>query len=188
MEPHDLLRSITDTLEKLRIQYFVTGSIVSIFYGEPRLTNDIDIVADVKEEHIKGLLKELPRDEFYLSEEAVRNAVRNKFHFNIIHPSSGFKIDVIIPEESAFNDSRFKRAKKVSPTKETEAVFSSPEDVVIMKMRFYKEGESEKHLRDITGILTISGEEIDKKYIEYWVEKLDLRDIWNRISEKLKKS
>ncbi len=187
MEQYELLKYLVNAFEKLGIRYFVTGSIASIFYGEPRFTNDIDIVADINENHILELLKLFPKEEFYISEEAILDAINHKYQFNIIHPSSGLKIDVIICKNDAFDNSRFKRIKRISPIEDTQANFSSPEDVIIMKMRYYKEGESEKHLRDISSMLKISGDIIDKNYIENWVDKLGLKDIWNAILERLEK-
>ncbi len=186
MEQFDLLRHLISAFESVGINYFVTGSIASMFYGEPRFTNDIDVVAEVKEQHIPDLLKLFPSDEFYISEGAIRNAIKHNNQFNIIHPSSGLKIDVMICKKDPFNNSRFERINRISPIEDTLANFASPEDVIIMKMRYYKEGESEKHLRDITGMLKISGDIIDRKYIESWVDKLGIKDIWLSILERLK--
>lgn len=187
MEQYDLLKHLINAFESLGIRYLITGSIASIFYGEPRFTNDIDIVAEIKEYHIPGLLKLFPHDEFYISEDAVRDAIKHNHQFNIIHPSSGLKIDVIISKRDAFDNNRFERIKRISPIEDTQANFASPEDVIIMKMRYYKEGQSEKHLRDITSMLKISADIIDRKYIEQWVEKFDLKDIWKAILDRLKK-
>ncbi len=85
MGPYELLGNIVMILERLQIPYIVTGSIASMAYGEPRLTNDIDIVADVEEKHIAGLLEAFPPNEFYISEEMIRDAIRRKSQFNIIH-------------------------------------------------------------------------------------------------------
>lgn len=187
MEQYDLLKHLINAFESLGIRYLVTGSIASIFYGEPRFTNDIDVVAEIKEHHIPELLKLFPDDEFYISEDAVSDAIKYNHQFNIIHPSSGLKIDVIISKKEPFDISRFERIKRISPIEDIYANFASPEDVIIMKMRYYKEGESEKHLRDITSMLKISGDIIDQEYIEKWVEKFDLKDIWKAILERLKK-
>jgi len=73
----------------------------------------------------------------------------------------------------------------MSPSEGTEANFASPEDVIIKKMEYYKEGASEKHIRDILGMLKISGEMIDLEYISIWAEKLNIEDIWRAIQEKL---
>lgn len=185
MEQYELLRYLVRSFEELNIPYLVTGSTASIAYGEPRFTNDIDVVADVREEHIFGLKRCFPDSEFYLSAEAIKNAVRLRGQFNIIHPLSGLKIDVIIRKKDAFDDSRFKRIRRIHPIEDTEANFASPEDVIIKKMEYYKKGESEKHIRDITGILKISGEIVDYDYINQWAVRLKLKDIWDAVLKRL---
>lgn len=173
-------------LEFLNIPYFITGSIASMAYGEPRLTNDIDIVVDMKEEHIPRLKKWFPENDFYLSNSAALEAIHHRKQFNIIHGASGLKIDIIIHKKTPFDHSRFERIKRMKPTEEFDANFTSPEDIIIKKMDFYKEGESEKHLRDIAGIFKIYGKNLDTKYIEEWVNRLGLIDVWNIIEKKLK--
>jgi len=86
MGPYELLQRIVETLERLDVPYFVTGSVAAMAYGEPRLTNDIDIVAAVEERHVAGLIAAFPPDEFYISEEMIREAIRRRLQFNIIHP------------------------------------------------------------------------------------------------------
>ncbi len=181
----ELLRRIVEVLERLEIPYLVTGATASMAYGEPRLTNDIDIVADMKEGRIKEFVKAFPSDEFYLSEEAIHDAILHRGQFNMIHPSSGLKVDVIIKEDSAFDNSRFSRIRRIFPAESYQANFASPEDVIIKKMEYYKEGGSEKHLRDITGILKISGEAVDRRYIREWAERLDLVEIWEAVQKRL---
>jgi hypothetical protein len=178
---------LINALEKLRIRYFITGSIASMFYGEPRFTNDIDVVADIKVEHIKGFLKLFPKDKFSLDRDAIRDAIINRHQFNIIHPDSGLKIDIVISKEDDFDRSRFRRLKRTYPIEKTSANLASPEDVIIMKMRYYREGESEKHLREIASILKISGDNIDKNYIEFWAKKFHLSNVWKTILKKLEK-
>src|SRR5438874_699917 len=75
MELYDLLARMIGVFENLHIPYLVTGSIASMAYGEPRLTNDIDMVAGIDETHIPALLAAFPEEEFYLSEDALRDAV-----------------------------------------------------------------------------------------------------------------
>ena len=115
MEPSELLRYMTEVLERLGLRYFVTGSTVTIFYGEPRFTNDIDIVVDLPETRIDEFCRQFLPADFYLSEAAVRDAVRRKAQFNIIHPASGLKVDVMVPPATRFNQSRFQRARRVRP-------------------------------------------------------------------------
>jgi len=178
VEQHELLRHAARCFEKHGLRYFVTGAVAAIAYGEPRLTNDIDIVADIRDEDIPRLKSCYPEAEFYFDEDSARRAVKARSQFNIIHPGSGLKIDVMVSRGDAFDRSRFRRARRLKPVEDMEIDFASPEDVILKKMVFYKEGESAKHLRDIAGILKISGDTIDFSYLEEWVEHLDLKDVW----------
>ncbi len=178
MEPSDLLRHLVEALERLGVPYFITGSISAIAHGEPRFTNDIDVVVDLGEEKVVGLCGEFPFPEYYVSEDAAREAVRERRPFNIIHPASGLKIDVIVGRGDAFDRSRFARTLRMRPEPDYEAAFDSPEDLILKKLEFHREGGSEKHLRDIAGILKVSGERIDRTYIAGWAKKLGLEEEW----------
>jgi hypothetical protein len=134
MEQSDLLRHVARAIEGMGLRYFVTGSTATIFYGEPRFTNDIDVVVDLPPSRIDEFRREFPQGEFYLSEDAIKDAVRRKSQFNIIHPGSGLKVDVIVPEPSLFNRSRFDRATRVRAGEDFEVSFTSPEDAIIKKM------------------------------------------------------
>jgi hypothetical protein len=61
------------------------------------------------------------------------------------------------------------------------AYTASPEDIILAKMIFFREGGSDKHTRDIAGMLQVSGNEIDRAYISDWSERLDLEAIWKTI-------
>ena len=185
MELYDLLAWVIEAFNRLQIPYLVTGSVASMAYGEPRLTNDIDIVAGIVEANIPGLLSAFPQEDFYLSEDAVRDAVRRRDQFNIIHPASGLKVDVIIRKDTAFDRSRFSRAQTIRPVATYQALFASPEDVILKKMEYYREGGSEKHLRDIAGMLRVSAGDIDKAYVDEWAANLGLIPIWDAIKQRL---
>jgi hypothetical protein len=186
MELYDLLAHVVGAFERLGIPYLVTGSVAAMAYGEPRLTNDLDIVAAIQETHIPGLLAAFPADAYYLSEEAVREAIRRQGQFNIIHPASGLKVDVMIRQDTPFDRSRFARARVLRHTESETAAFASAEDVIIKKMEYYREGGSEKHLRDIAGMLKISAGEIDESYITEWADRLGLCPIWDAIQQRLR--
>jgi len=126
MGPYELLEVVVTVLERLEIPYLVTGSVASMAYGEPRFTNDIDIVAAVTEQHVAPLLATFPSDEFYLSEEGIREALVHQTQFNIIHPASGLKVDVMIRKNVPFDESRLKRGRRIYPAKSYSAAFASP--------------------------------------------------------------
>lgn len=180
-QPDSLLRTVIGILEGLGLRYFVTGSVAAIYYGEPRFTNDIDIVVDMSEELIPQFVAAFPQGEFYISEDALLRAVKNRGMCNVIHIPSSLKVDLMVADDSLFNRSRFERSRRVKPDEECEAVFSSAEDVILKKMDFFQQGGSEKHLRDITGILMVSGEDLDHDYIESWADQMGLETIWRTI-------
>lgn len=186
MGPSELLQHVVSVFERLGIPYLVTGSVAAMAYGEPRLTNDIDIVAGIAEMHIPGLRQAFPAEDYYFHEDAVRDAIRRPGQFNIIHPKSGLKVDVIIRRDTPFDRSRFGRGRRIHPAATFEADFAAPEDVIIKKMEYYREGGSEKHLRDITGILVTSGDDVDRSYIVGWVQQLGLSEIWEAIERRLR--
>jgi hypothetical protein len=188
MEQNELLRHVARCFDKHGIRYFVTGAVAAIAYGEPRLTNDIDIVAELDEDQIPRLKSCYPAGEFYLDEESARRAVRNRSQFNIIHPGSGLKIDIMVTPGDEFDQSRFRRTRRLKPVEDTEVDFASPEDVILKKMDFYRQGHSDKHLRDIAGILKISADVIDIAYIDAWARKLGLEEVWTIVTGKARSS
>jgi hypothetical protein len=180
---YDLLKRLTDTLEQLGINYLATGSVATIAYGEPRMTVDIDVVVELKLEDVDKLCAAFPAQEYYVSPESARDAVTQRFQFNIIHNASGFKADVIIPKDTPFERSRQKRGRRVRLRPDLEVTFASPEDVIVRKMEYYKEGESSKHLRDIAGVLKVQGSKIDRDYIKHWASQLGVAKVWEQILE-----
>ena len=184
MEPSELLAYLVRTLERLGVPYLVTGSTATIAYGEPRLTNDIDVVVDLRLDQVPALCAAFPAPDFYVSQPAAEAAVRRHHQFNIIHPGSGLKIDVIVASASPFDRSRLQRGRRLSAGVDLQVCFGSPEDVILKKLEYYREGGSEKHLRDIAGVLKIQGQRIDRRYIAEWAEKLGVLDIWQALTQR----
>ena len=185
MEQHELLLHVVNCFKKLKIPYLITGSMASIAYGEPRFTNDIDIVADIKTEQIDPLKKYFPDEDFYLEKESIKKAILDRGQFNIIHPASGLKIDVIISKQDSFDKSRFSRSKRLQISENESADFAAPEDVILKKLEYFRQGGSEKHIRDIASMLKISDELIDRDYILFWAEKLAVKDVWENLLSKI---
>ncbi len=183
MELAELLSHVTSSLDQLGIPYLVTGSMATIAYGEPRLTNDIDLVVRLFPRQVDSLCDAFPADEFYVNREAAMVSVKMSRQFNILHPKSGLKIDVMVADDSDFNESRFGRARLLSVAPGVTAAFASPEDVILKKLEWFREGGSEKHLRDISGVLKIMGSELDQRYLLVWARRLGLSSLWREVSE-----
>ena len=186
MEQPDVLRFAVNTLERLQIPYLVVGSFASSIWGEPRLTMDIDIVIDLRSDQIVPLCQAFPAPEFYISEAAVREAVTRRRQFNVLHPTSANKIDFMIPRDDAWSRLQLTRGRQRQYDGEIDLQVCSPEDVIIAKMRFYKEGQSPKHLRDIAGVLDLQGESLDREYIAKWARAMQLQEVWHTILDQEK--
>jgi hypothetical protein len=174
----ELLRYLVDTLDSLAIDYMIVGSHASIYYGEPRFTQDVDIVIELTPSALPGLLGRFPPTEFYVSEAAARDAVAQRGQFNIIHGASGVKIDVFIGKDTEYDRLRFQRRHQLPLVPGREAYFARPEDVVLYKLLYFRQGGSDRHLRDIAGILAVSGPDLDIAYVLQWARRLDVLDLW----------
>jgi hypothetical protein len=185
MEQAELLRKIATTFDQLGIAYAVVGSIASTLYGEPRLTNDIDVVIDLRPEGAESFCRSFPAPDYYLSESAVRAAIAVGGQFNIIHPMSGLKIDCFVAGDEAFGKAELRRAVTIARENgRYQLRVAAPEDVILKKLEYFRLGESEKHVRDICGIL-MQTQNIDRAYIASWVEKHALGEVWNAVLGRL---
>lgn len=170
---------VLKALEACEIPYMIAGSVGAMAYGEPRLTNDIDIVTDLQTQRVETLLSVFAADAYYVpSLEFVQAVVRRRGMFNIIHVPSGSKADIIILRDDDFARSEFARRRRIPFTAGWDAYAATPEDVIVGKLRYFQHGRSEKHPRDIAGMLRVSGDRLDRDYIDHWVGRLGLGDGW----------
>jgi hypothetical protein len=185
MTQAELLRHLVDTFETLGAEYMIGGSQAAIYYGEPRLTRDIDVVVALQPEHLSALLLKFPADEFYIDAESAREAVRTSGQFNIIHPASGLKIDIYVNPDTPYDRTRLTRRRRLPLLPNVAAYFASPEDVILYKLLYHRQVESGSHLRDILGILRVSGPDVDERYIREWADRLGLRPLWEQIRKQV---
>lgn len=164
-------------------RYFVTGSVAAMLYGEPRLTQDIDIVLEVSNRDIAELPRIFPEADYYcppLEVLQVENSRRQRGHFNIIHLSSGHKADIYLCGEDQLHAWAFGHARKI-PFRGEEIWVAAPEYVIIRKLEFFREGGSEKHLRDIKSMLAVSQKLIDFSELEARIQYWGLAEQWGRV-------
>jgi predicted nucleotidyltransferase len=181
MEQMDILRHAVKTLERLQVPYLVVGSFASIAYGESRFTQDIDIVVALEMKHVPGLIQAFPQPEYYLNEPAIRDAIRSDFQFNVIHPDSGNKIDFILPKKGDWPRAKMSRGRPVRLLPDRDVMTAAPEDVILGKLWYYAEGGGDRHLRDIAGILRVTGEGVDRAEVDRWARQLGYLEIWEAI-------
>jgi hypothetical protein len=185
MEQIDILRHAVEALERMNTPYLVVGSFASIAYGESRFTQDIDIIAAFQLKHVAELLTAFPADDFYLSEAAIRDAIRTSSQFNVIHPSSGNKIDFILPRADEWATVRMARRRPVRMLPDRDVMTAAPEDVILGKLWYFSEGGGDRHLRDIAGILRVTGDGVNRAEVERWASKLGYLEIWQQIVAKV---
>ncbi len=165
-------------------RYVIGGSVASIFYGEPRMTDDVDLVVFLNDADIQRLPEVFPRAEFYLPpEEVIRAEVARpqRGHFNIIHSATSFKADVYPTGRDELNAWAFRNKRSVPFQGET-LVLAPPEYVIVRKLEYFREGGSGKHLRDIRGILNVSREQMDRTALDEWISQRGLQAEWQRVS------
>ena len=181
----DVLRFTIGVLERLQIPYMVCGSIAAGALGNPRMTLDIDIVVQLAESRVDELCGAFPGPEFYVSSAAAREAIRYGKQFNVIHPTTGNKVDFMILGRDEWARTQLLRRCRVQLTPGLPGYSASPEDIIISKMKYHQEGGSEKHLVDSAGILAVQGARIDRGYIEHWVDHFGLTEIWDAIIQRV---
>ena len=155
-----------------------------MLYGEPRLTHDVDLIVFLRSEHATKLSEAYPASEFYVPPPdaiAIEIARERRGHFNVIHPDSGLKADFYTAGRDELHAWAFRHAKRYSIS-ESSISLAPPEYVIVRKLEYYREGGSEKHLRDIRGMLAVSGDQLDRPALNEWIERMGLRNEWRLIS------
>lgn len=157
---------VIDVLERLGISYMVVGGFAAIFYGEPRLTLDVDIVVDMKREHVQPFVAAFPIPDYYISKEGIWDSLQRRYPFNVIQPSTGAKVDLVPLPRDPFTLAAFQRRQRMEYDQEGHtAFFITPEDIVLAKLIAFRETESDKHLRDARGVLVSQWDRLDLEAI-----------------------
>jgi len=160
-EINQAVKLFVKTLEQLNVPYYIGGSIASSVYGIARSTMDVDLVSELKSEHVKFLVRALQKD-YFIDENMILDAIKNKSSFNLIHLKTMIKIDVLLDESDS-----------------VQVFLRSAEDTILSKLEWYKAGGliSNRQWKDILGIIKVQGELLDKKYLLKWAEELGVDDL-----------
>lgn len=176
----DILRDVASILDSLGIRYVVGGSIASSVHGEARYTRDVDLIVELSQDRVEPLAKALePR--FYVSRDAMREALRARDSFNAIEPESGFKVDFFILGRGAFDLEEFRRGirETAPPPGQTPIVYKTPEDTILRKLQWYRAGRevSDQQWNDVLGVLATCRGRLDNAYLDRWAAELDVTDL-----------
>ena len=163
----DVLEDAVGRLEKAEVPYMVTGSVALSYYAQPRMTRDVDIVVELAPRDAKEVA-DLFSPEYYVSEEAVAQAMRDHGVFNIYHEEKLIKVDLIVRKPAEYRRHEFARRRRVR-LGGLEAWVVSKEDLLLSKLVWAESSASELQLRDVKSLLA-SG--VDELYLREWAPKL----------------
>lgn len=182
MQAPELPLRLVAPFGELNIPHMVTGGMAAIVYGEPRLTNDVDLVVRLAPGDAARLAAAYPEREFYVPPvEAIEQEARRELggHFNLLHLESAMRADVYIAGTDALASWGLERRRRV-PVGRAALWLAPIEYVIVKKLEYFKAAGSERHLGDVARMLRISGGLVDRQEVETWVERLGLRAEWDR--------
>lgn len=186
MKQNDIIEALSkviDCFDSLGLAYYIAGSVASSAYGMARATMDVDLVAHIELSQVDHLVKSLEAD-YYISAEMITDAVRRRASFNLIHLETMIKIDVFIAKDRPYDSQALARRRSDTLDEGSSRTFylSSPEDVVLGKLQWYRLGGSvsDQQWKDILGVLKVQSGKLNVEYLKYWASELDLSELLSR--------
>ncbi len=181
VDPIETALVVSRCLDALGIPHTVGGSIASSFAGEPRSTVDIDMVAAVEERHVDALASALSA-EFYVDADALRRAVRTRSSTNLIHQATQLKVDLFVAGGTPLDDRQLRRRLAVDLGEGRRLYVHPPEDILLQKLRWFRlgGGVSDRQWRDITAIIRVQRDRLDRDYLVEGARILGVSDLLDR--------
>lgn len=170
----EFLARLCTLLEEAGIPYMVFGSLGSSLHGQPRATNDVDIVIDANREQLLKIVASLG-EACYVSRDAALKALDERSMFNIIDTESGWKADIIFRKQRPFSRQEFDRRRQANLMGLTLWVVS-PEDSILSKLEWSKGRQPQMQYNDALSVLRVQRETLDYDYLKTWAGELNVRN------------
>jgi hypothetical protein len=171
---------VVTILEECQIPYVIGSSLASTYHGVARATLDADIVAAIRYQHIPLLMVRLQND-FYISRDALMDAVEHHSSFTLIHLATLFKVDIFIPKTRPFDAAQLANGVRGRLSAESERTvrITSAEDTILVKLDWYRLGNalSDRQWQDIIGVLRVQGHRLDLDYMQQAARELGVADL-----------
>jgi hypothetical protein len=169
----ELLAALASTLDRIGVPYMVVGSLASAYHGEPRATQDVDVVIDPSADQMAELLNAFDPSLFYVGDG--RAALADRTMFNVIELSSGWKIDFIVRRPRAFSVEELERRLEAEIVG-IRVFLASAEDTVLSKLEWSAASGSERQLSDAASVVMVQGDTLDWDHLERWARVLGVED------------
>jgi hypothetical protein len=178
---------VADVLDRIGVTYVIGGSFASSVHGEPRSTNDVDMVADLHDADVDAFIEGIGSG-CYVSRDTMIDAVRTGGTFNVIEISSAMKIDIFVAGSDAFDRERLRRRVGItfsSGPQATTLFVDTAEDTILRKLEWYRRGgeSSERQWRDVMGIVNAQRSNLDRTFLRDWATALGVADLVERVLE-----
>jgi len=180
LEPHEVLHDVVKRLDKVELDYMLTGSMAMIKYTIPRYTMDVDIVITLDSGDVSTIIQTFEPD-YYVPRDSVRRAIAQKGMFNIIHYNSSFKIDCIVKKDTEFQRRTFENRKRIDYL-DFDVWIIDKEDLIISKLFWAKDTDSEVQMRDVKNLMRTG---YDNEYIKLWTRKLGVYKLFSQCQKEI---
>ncbi len=169
----DIVRDVSQRLEKAGIDFMLTGSMAMNYYAQPRMTRDVDLVVALESADADRIVR-LFMPDYYVSQEAVRDSISRQSMFNLIHQESVIKVDCIVRKSAQYRLVEFSRRRRIQ-VEDFHTWIVSKEDLILSKLHWARDSHSELQLRDVRNLLATG---CDLVYVEHWTKELGLASLW----------
>jgi hypothetical protein len=185
MPTPDLVSLFVEPLNRLGVTYMVTGAVAAIVYGEPRLTNDIDLVIKLPNDDALRLHDAFPQPEFCVPPVETMQVEANRplrGHFNLIHTDSALKADIYPAGSDPLHHWALEHRHQIEVSGVT--MWIAPiEYVILRKLQYLEIGGQEKHRHDIQSMLFVSDTQLDREFLIREMKRMRLEEIWGTIDQ-----
>jgi len=172
-------QQIATLLKAAGIPFMISGSLASSFHGEPRATNDFDLILDPDAARLNRFLDSLP-PEWYISREAAHSALAHRSMFNVIDTEGAWKADLIIRKDRPFSLQEFSRSAPATILG-SQVLIVTPEDSILSKLEWSVESDSQRQYRDALRVAVLNRNALDLVYLRRWAKELGLEQLLTKL-------